>query len=142
MIRDKNVDPVTGNNFTTQEVFLHGCAALANSQTGTIIAQWKAPWAGKIVMATTCANSVTATITWDLWNSTTGKSMYTGTATPGTMTPVQATTTDETANMTTKAFASGDILQFQYTSNGSGASTRNDMRLIVRPLVGKEIIGL
>jgi len=132
MIRSRNCDDVTGNEFCQQQVILP--INVGAGVASVIQAAWRAPWAGKLVAAHVYAATLTDaddSIRADLKKN--GTSMLGATVDPVT----NDTVTDLVP--TTLTFAAGDKLQAVILT-GAGDAFIGNLVLVVRPLIGKELL--
>jgi hypothetical protein len=132
MIRSRNVDNLTGNEFAQETVILP--INVGASVAAVIQAAWRAPYAGKLVSA----HVYCATIT-DADDSVRADLKKDGTSMLGaTVDPVTADTMTDLVP-TTLTFAAGAKLQAVITT-GVGDAFIGNLVLVVRPLVGQELL--
>jgi hypothetical protein len=136
MIRSRNCDDVTGNEFAQETLIL---PINVGASVATVIqCAWRAPYAGKVLAAYVYAATMTDaddSIRVDLKKS--GTSVLTATVDPvaaDTMTTLTLTSTAATL-----AFAIGDKLQ-AIILTGAGDAFIGNLVVVVRPLLGKELL--
>jgi hypothetical protein len=132
MIRSRNCDNVTGNEFCIETVMLS--INVGASVSSVIQGAWRAPYAGKLVAAHVYAATMTDaddSIRVDLKKN--GTSML-----PATIDPVTADTMTSLAP-TTLTFVAGDKLQAVILT-GAGDAFIGNLIIQVRPLLGQELL--